>query len=243
MKDSAILKGELSIFTQDRSAVIQELRQTTKELKKLKAEVLQEESKRDTLARKNKEEQEELRNLKDEKESVRKELVTLSQDFRNLNAAIEAAQVKQSQQIKLHLGRIKELKEEEAEVTKELAKLRKLYDEHSDVYGRNLSDMSAKVRVLDEEIKNKFIYLTELNNEIIFSEAEEKKLTKERLKREDKLRVRERKASIQEKILEKKEEDMRVMANDMSIVYDRLKELYAKHFPDINLDKIVMQAV
>ena len=74
-------------------------------------------------------------------------------------------------------------------------------------------------------------------------EAEEKKMTKDRLKREDKLRVREKTCDSKEVSLLKREEDLITMSKDMTIVYGRLKEIYSQIHPDVDLDKLIFKAI
>lgn len=85
-----------------------------------------------------------------------------------------------------------------------------------------------------------------LSNQIVSEEdrlnklrEEDKKIIKDRLKHEDKIRIRERLADAKQSSLEAKEKDLIKMSTDMQIIYSRLKIIYAEVKPDVNLDELI----
>lgn len=242
MKNPTILRDELSLLNSDKSAVITELRKNSKELKEIQTEILKSEDNlrgvRDTIIK----ETARLDDIRNRAVLVKGEFNTTSQDLRNGQASYETFRVKKSQEERLHLGRIKELSEKESAILEELAKLKALFDKNSDTYAQYLSDKLSELRNLDTEIKTKTSLHSKLTKELERMNEEDKKITKERLKREDKIRERERVLDMNEKVITKREEDLITMSNDILIVYGRLKELYATVNPDVNLDKLILQA-
>ena len=243
MKNPTILKDELGLLRADRSAVLTELRKISEELKDiyiLKSVTLSElEDVRNTIQ----EETARLDDLRGRAVSVKAELTKYTQELMNIKNSWETARVKNSQEMKLHLGRIKELKENEIELLDKVSVLKKTYDNNSSVYLQHEMERRAKLRSIDSEIQDKEVYEKELSTKLDKDITEDKRLTKERLKKEDKLRVRERNLGAKEKSVNKKEEDLITMSNDIVIVYGRLKELYAKIDAGVDLDKLIMQAV
>jgi len=184
-----------------------------------------------------------LDDIRDRAVSVKGELVTDSQELKNVRNALDISKQKNSQELKLHLGRIKELEEEENTTIAEIARLKSLFDKNSRVYNEHESDRGAAIRSLDAQIKVKTEELKLITAEFEKKEAEDKKMTKDRLKREDKLRLREKILDGKEGSLMKWEEDLINMSKDMTIVYGRLKEVYARTNPEVDLDKLILQAL
>lgn len=242
MKNSTILKDELSLLNADKSAVVMELRRAGEELKGV-YELIEEAKSdlaevRDTIL----EETARLDDLRGRAVSVSTELAQYTQDLKNVTYTWETTKVKNSQENKLHLGRVRELKDEERSILKSISDLKATYDRNSDMYSQHVSEKNAHLRALDKEIKEKGTEAIEVSNKLQKDKDEDKKLTKDRLKREDKLRARERVAEMKESALAKKEEDLMTMSKDIVVVYGRLKELYAKEYPTVDLDKLVLQA-
>lgn len=243
MKNPVILKDELGLLRADRSAVLMELRKVGDELKDiyiLKSATLSELSDvRNTI----KEETARLDDLRGRAVFVKSELADYTQDLKNIKNSWETARVKNSQEIKLHLGRIKDLKDEEANVMDMVSQLKRTYDNNSSVYLQHEIERNIKLRALDTDIKDKEVHSTKLSSKLEKDLIEDKKITKERLKREDKLRARERLVNAKDSALEKREEDLLTMSRDIGIVYSRLKELYSKVDPSVDLDKLIIQAI
>lgn len=243
MKNPTILKDELSLLRADKSAVITELRNKGTELKVIQEDIFTEETKLADVRTETLEETARLDELRGRAVSVKGELATASQDLKNTQNSLDISKQKNSQEIKNHLGRIKELDEEEKEVLAEISRLKNLFDNNSRVFNSHESERRSKLRDIEAEITNKTKELEKVEARLAKKEEEEKKLTKDRLKREDKLRARERHCEGKEFALGKREEDLITMSKDMMIVYGRLKEIYSKTNPDIDLDKLILQAV
>jgi chromosome segregation ATPase len=243
MKNPTILKDELSLLRADKSAVITELRAKSKEIKDVSNEISKLESKQEEVRSEIQEETARLDDIRNRAVSVRNELAVNTQELKNILNVLDISKTKNAQEIKLYLGRIKELEEKENETILEIARLKSLFDRNSRVYNQNESERLSKVRSLDSDIKEKTSELAKLTTELAKKEATEKKLTKDRLKREDKIRLREKNLDNKELSLNKWEEDLIAMSKDMTIVYGRLKELYVKVDPAIDLDKLIIKAL
>lgn len=243
MKNPTILKDELSLLRSDKSAVVTELRSLSKQIKDVSTELFKLESRRDGVRSEILDETARLDDLRGRAVSVRGELTTLLQDLKNVQSSLDVSKQKNSQEIKLHLGRIKEYENEEKDILSEIARLKNLFDRNSRIYNEHESDRLAKIRSLDINLAEKSSRLDELIEKISKKEDEEKKITKDRLKREDKIRNREKLLEAKEVSVAKREEDLITMSKDMMIVYGRLKELYSKQFPDVDLDKLILNAI
>lgn len=243
MKNSTILKDELSLLKVDRSAVLTELKNKTQELKDIHSEVTKEENLLEEVRREKLKESVRLGEMRGRANSYKEEIVQLAQDAKNNRVSYDAAAVRNAQEQKLHLGRIKELKNAEKGCLDRISELKTSYDKSSDLYASHLSDKSAHLRELGIEIQSKIKELDGLTKEAVRIEESEKKATKDRLKREDKLRIREKNLEGKELSLRKKEDDLITMSKDMSIMYNRLKELYAKDKPGVDLDKLITKAI
>lgn len=243
MKNPTILKDELSLLRADKSAVIIELRNKGVELHKICEDISTSEKRREEVRTETQEETARLEDIRGRAVSVKAELVVASQDLKNTQNSLDISKQKQTQEIKNHLGRIKELEEEDKDVLLEISRLKNLFDNNSRVFNSHESDRQSKLRAIDLEITIKTKELKEITITLSKGEEEEKKLTKDRLKREDRLRARERSNEGKEFALGKREEDLITMSKDMMIVYGRLKEIYSKTNPDVDLDKLILQAV
>jgi len=139
MKNSVILKDELRLLSEDRSAVLIELRRASSELNdtlmlisienKNLAEVRNTIS--ETTAR--------LDDLRSRAVFLKSEIDRYTQDLRNIQNTWEATKVKNSIQLRTHLGRIKELQKEE-EIQKEKNKeIKEIFDNNHRVYSQTMS--------------------------------------------------------------------------------------------------------
>jgi len=243
MKNPTILKDELSLLRADKSAVITELRNKSKEIKEISNEITKLEIKRTEVKDEILDETARLDDIRSRAVSVKAELVRDTQDLKNVQNTLDISKQKNSQEVKNHLGRIKELEEEEKDILVEIARLKSLFDKNSRVYNEHESERGAKIRSLDSQIKTKTDELNAVTVQLAKAEAEDKKMTKDRLKREDKIRQREKALEGKELSIMKWEEDLITMSKDMSIVYGRLKELYAKVQPDVDLDRLILKAI
>jgi chromosome segregation ATPase len=241
MKNSTILKDEVGILTADKSAVITELRIASQKLKDVHIEIGKAEATLADVRTLITEETARLEDIRGRAVSCKSELNILMQDLRNMQNSYDAARVRNSQEERIHLGRIKELKEQEGALISEIANLKTVYDKNSDAYAMSMSEQTRKLRDIDKELSIKEKLVSDKNKELDKMEEESKKLTKERLKREDKIRARERILDSRELSLTKKEEDLITMSRDMLIVYGRLKEAYAKVDPAVDLDKLIFK--
>lgn len=174
---------------------------------------------------------------------VKEGLAKMSQDHKNAQLSYDRLLLKSSQENKLQLGRIKELKEQEELIIGEIGRLKGLFDKNSAIYNSHESERLTKMRDLNNSIAKKEKELKELTSSLEEKLKEDKKITKERLKREDKIRIREKNSEAKEFVLAKREEDLITMSKDMTIVYGRLKELYSKIQPELDLDKIILKAI
>lgn len=243
MKNPTILKDELRLLTADRSAVITELRNSGLELKQLYTTIAEEEYRLEDVRNTISEDKTRLDYVKDRVKSVSDELARYTQDLNNIYRTWEATRVKNSQEQNIHLGRIKELKKKEEEMLDRVNDLKKKYDNNEAVYTHHSYEKKSTLRLIDDEVTLKTKELGELSTKLKRDIEEEKKITKERLKREDKIREREKSLEIKELVQKKKEEDLITMSKDIVIVYGRLKEHYAKVYPTIDLDKLILKAI
>lgn len=243
MKNPTILKDELNLLRADKSAVLTELRKGSQDLKDVLVDIAEAESERTGVRSDILEETARLDDIRNRAVSVKGELLVVSQDLKNIRNAHDLTSVKNSQERKLHLGRIKELGTTEKETVEEIARLKHLFDNNSKVFNDSESVRLSKLRELDKLINANSSTLNELVEKLVKKQGEDKKMTKDRLRREDKLRLREKKSDAQETSLSKREEDLITMSKDMSIVYSRLKELYANVDPEVDLDKLILQAI
>lgn len=242
MKNPTILKDELGLLKADMSAVLKELNivgdqlkdiyiqksEANKELADLKNTIL------DEIAR--------LDDLRGRAIFVKNELVQYTQDNRNMKNTWETTRIKNAQEIKLHLGRIKELETKRGKLEDSVSHMKDTYDNNLNVYQQNENEKKSKLKTIDEEIKIKEKEVKEVLAKLALNLDEDKKLTKERLKREDKIRAREQYLVAKEESMNKKAEDLVTMSLDLAIVYGRLKALYAKVDPTVDLDRLVIQA-
>lgn len=243
MKNPTILKGELSLLRADKSAVLTELRNSSKALKKEREEINKLEQKREGVKAEILENVARLDIIESRAISVKGELATVTQELKNRENQNDISKQKKSQEEKLHLGRIRSLKDEEEEVIKEIGRLKSLFDKNSQVFNSHESERTAKLRVIEEDIANVEKELAKVKEELKTNIAQDSKLTKERLKREDKLRLKEKNLDAKELSLTKREEDLITMSKDMTIVYGRLRELYNQTDPKVDLDKLILQAL
>ena len=243
MKNPTILKGELSLLRADKSAVIAELRKTSKLIKEGREEVNdlyieRKGAKADIL-----EEMARLDDITSRAVFVREELKVLTQDLKNRVAQSDVFDQKNSQERRIHLGRIKELKQEEEDSILEINRLKHLFDKNSLTFNSLESERESKLKETLFTLVQKEKELVQLIKIVELTKAEEKKVTKDRLKREDKIRLREKNLDGREVSIGKREEDLITMSKDMTIMYGRLKELYSKASPKVNLDKLIIQAL
>lgn len=243
MKNSIILKDELSILKEGRSAVLTELALKTKELKDTISLITKAEKQLADVIKDKQEEMARLDDIRGRANSFSREIGQLAQEAKSNRVSWEAASVRNAQEVKLHLGRIKELKNAEQECLDKISELKRNYDKNSDLYIAHLSEKKSYLRELDKEIEEKIAKLKLLSKDILTIEESEKKATKERLKKEDKIRDREKNLAGKELSLEKREEDMNRMSKDMMIIYGRLKEIYSKEKPEVDLDKLIMHTI
>jgi hypothetical protein len=243
MKNPTILKDELSLLRADKSSVLTELRNSSKQLKEIMEEVGKQEVKRERVREDILEEMARLDEIKSRAIFVKDGLAKMSQDHKNAQLSYDRLLLKSSQENKLQLGRIKELKEQEELIIGEIGRLKGLFDKNSAIYNSHESERLTKMRDLNNSIAKKEKELKELTSSLEDKLKEDKKITKERLKREDKIRIREKNSEAKEFVLAKREEDLITMSKDMTIVYGRLKELYSKIQPELDLDKIILKAI
>lgn len=242
MKNPIILKDELVLLKADRSAVLIELRSLSTQLiasqeaieesqqilADIKEQILNETARRDEMH--------------DRAVLLRKEVGDLNQELNTLTIKVETARVKNNQETKLHLGRIKELSEEEEALLDSINNLKITFDKNMNAMNMNLSEATTNYKDIDTKLSEKRDELEKATEKIESIREEEKKLTKDRLKREDKIRSREKSIDMKERGLEKREEDLQTMSNDLMIIYFRLKDLYAKVDPSVDIDKLITKA-
>lgn len=239
MKNTTILKDELGLLRADRSAVLIELRSLSQELKDKHSEI--EKAEKILADIKNKTLLETAR-----RDDMRGRVVFLStdesklrQELNTLNIKLESARNKNSQEIKLHLGRIKELEDKEEELRKSIASLKETFDNNMNAMNNNLSGVTSEFKRTKEELVLTVEELSTAQKELESIRSEEKKLLKDRLKKEDKIRAREKALQMQERGMRKREEDIQTMASDLTVLYFRLKEAY----PDVDIDKLITKAI
>lgn len=242
MKNPTILKDELGLLRADRSAVITELRKASESLKTIKKELVEEEAQLEVVLRNKTDESARLKEIQSRAFLLQEEVKNKTNEVKSLDAVRETARLRNSHEVKLHLGRIKELRDKEDEIKARVAELIETFDRNVNILNNNLSEKKAEYRDLDSKITQMDKALKEKTKELEEHIKESEKLTKARLKREDKIRVREKQLGAKEEALSKKEEDLLTMAKDITIVYGRLKELYAKVDPDVDLDRLILKA-
>jgi len=241
MKNPTILKDELGLLRADRSAVITELRNAVKSLNETKEDISRNEAELEEVLRKQKNESARLEELRGRAVLLKKSINEQNIEVKSLNASLENLRVKNSQEAKLHLGRIKELKDKETELRKSIGSLKEGYEKNANAYNKNISESKFILRKLNTEVEEKSKELKDKTKEMDMLKSEEAKLTKDRLKREDKIRAREKALENKEFSLSKKEEDLTTLGKDMMVIYGRMKELYAKVDPNVDLDKLIIK--
>ena len=240
-KNQTILKDELVLFNSDRSAVITELRKLRKEHDTAISELVSAQQEEADVKENTKSESARLGELRSRVVFVSDELVKLEAELVDTRKTDDNLRIKRGQESKLHLGRIKNLSDKEEKLLEKIAALKSVYDRNASVFTDSLADVKKNYRKADKEYIAKKKELEALDKQLTKSIEAEKKITKDRLKREDKLRVREKLVSLKEEGLTKREEDIVNMGSDMTIVYSRLKELYFAVDPDTDLDKLITQ--
>lgn len=243
MKNPTILKDELSLLRSDKSAVLTELRNKGKELNDIQNEIFKLETRREDVRSEMLEETARLDDLRGRAVSVKSELMVKTQDLKNIQNAYDVSRIKSTQEHKLHLGRIRELEDQERGTINEVSRLRNLFDNNSKVYNNQESERLSKIKSLESGIKEKEKEHKTVSDLVEKKKDEEKKMTKDRLRREDKLRTREKHLDSLEYSLGKREEDLITMSKDMTIVYGRIKEIYSQLHPDLDVDKLIFQAI
>lgn len=241
MKNSTILKDELGLLRADMSAVLKELNEVGDELKCKYIEVSEAKNELAEMRNTILEEAARLEDLRGRAVLVKGELIQYTQDLRNIKNTWETTRVKNSQEQKLHLGRIKELDNKYVKLQDAISHLKDTFDNNLNVYKQHESSKVDRLKALDLEILNKEKLSKEIESKFKKDQEEDKKLTKDRLKREDKIRAREDYLVAKEDSIHKKEEDLLNLSLDLTIVYGRLKELYAKVDPTVDLDRLVIQ--
>ena len=240
-KNQTILKDELVLFNSDKSAVVTELRKLREEHKQAISELVEAQQEEADVKENTKQESARLSELRSRVVFVTDELSKLEADLKDSRKTDESIRIKRGQESKLHLGRIKNLSDKEEKLLDKIQELKTVYDKNSMVYTTGLSDIKKKYRDADRDYNAKKKELEYVDKQLIKSKEEDKKITKDRLKREDKLRVREKLVELKEEGLNKREEDIVNMGGDMIIVYSRLKEIQYDIDPTVDLDKLITQ--
>lgn len=243
MKNTTILKDELGLLNADRSAVITELRRLSDELTKKNIEVATAKDEHSEVRQMILDEITRLEDIRGRVIFVTAELAHLNNELIQTRNKSETSRVKNALDIKLHLGRIKELEDKNQTVLDKIASSRDTYDSNLQVLNSAILDKKADIRNLSKEYTNIEDELSKIKKAKDSLFEEDKRLTKERLKKEDKIRNRERILDAKLISLDKKEEDLITMSKDMSVIYMRLKRLYLDVNPEVDLDKLVMQAI
>ena len=243
MKNPTILKDELGLLKADMSAVLKELNAVGDQLKD--AYIRKQEANNELAEVKNTilEEIARLDDLRGRAILVNKDLIQYTQDLRNMKNSWESARIKNAQEVKLHLGRIKDLEARRQDTEDRIAVLKDTYDNNLRIYNQSEEERKTKLKALNEEIKTKEKEVKEVLTNLARNLDEDKKITKERLKREDKIRTRENYLVAKEESMNKKAEDLVNMSLDLAIIYGRLKALYAKVDPSVDLDRLVKQVL
>lgn len=241
MKNSTILKDELSLLNNDRSAVLKELRESSNVLKNIKSEIVIVESHLADLRGDIHIETARLDDVRGRAFSFQKEAASAEQEYKNQLKSYEQIRVKTSQLEKIHLGRIEDLKKKEDDIVSRIEDLKKIFDKNLDAINAGITERKKILKDTEDSINSTIKILDAKTKELQRKEEDEKKITKDRLKREDKLRIREKLVEARDLSLDKKEEDIESMAKDMSIIYGRLKELYFAIDPTVDLDKLITQ--
>jgi chromosome segregation ATPase len=241
-KNQTILKDELVLFNADKSAVLTQLRKLRDELDISSEKLVSLKQEEADVKQNTKEATARLDEIRDRAVSFDKQLAEVTIELEDARDTANKLSVKNKQESKLHLGRIKNLSEKEEKLKAKIANLKTVYDKNANVIKDSLVESRKKLKQATDEYKSKMAELSEIKKSLDKAKAEDKKITKDRLKREDKLRVREKLVEIKEEGLSKREEDLGSMGSDMNILYGRLKELYAEVKPDIDLDKLITKA-
>lgn len=241
MKNPTILRDELSLLNENRSAVLTELRNASKDLNSIHTEtsIAMQEL---TDVRSDKDaETARLNEIQSRVVLCKDELASLTAELHSMRSVTENFRVKSAQEKKLHLGRMKELEEKVAELLLSIDNLKITFDKNSEVLNSSLSIIEKKVRDANANYSVKEKELNSVTKIVDDLREEEKRILKDRLKKEDKIRIREKMADMREKGLDKREEDIFTMSGDLKIIYGRMKELYAVVDPNIDLDKLITQ--
>lgn len=239
MKNTTILKDELGLLKADKSAVLKELGTAIDRLDEVNKQIVIAEAELEEMGKTKIEESARLHDLRSRAISLDSEMGSASEQLRNAITHYESFRVKNAQEEKRHLGRIKEYNKEKDEIVEKIEELRKVYDSNASAFNLKVSNFNNRLRELKKDIGTHEGIKKVLVKDIESLRNEEKKLTKDRLKREDKIRQREKILELKELSLNKKEEDLENMIRDIIIVYDRLKVIYEKEHPGTDLDKLI----
>lgn len=241
MKNTTIVKDELGILNAGKSAILVELGMARTELHDTQRQIIESQSHLNEVQQETKDEMARLDNLRDRAISVKSEMATVTQDYKSIYKSYETVKVKNSQEERQHSIKIKDLTEKKLELEKKIDDLKTLFDLNSKAYHVKLIELQNEIRKAELDKTQAKAGLDSFLQKLAIAKEEDKKITKERLKREDKIRNREKLAELREKSLNKKEEDIMSASRDVIIVYNRLKELYHEIDPTIDLEKLVMQ--
>lgn len=241
MKNTTIVKDELGILNAGKSAILVELGMARTELHDIQRQIIESQSHLNEVQQETKDEMARLDNLRDRAISVKSEMATVTQDYKSIYKSYETVKVKNSQEERQHSIKIKDLTEKKLELEKKIDDLKTLFDLNSKAYHVKLIELQNEIRKVEADAKKSKSERDAFQKELALMKEEDHKITKERLKREDKIRNREKLAELREKSLNKKEEDIMSASRDVIIVYNRLKELYHDIDPTIDLEKLVMQ--
>lgn len=241
MKNTTTVSDELGILNAGKSAILVELGKARTELHDIQRQILEERSHLNEIQQEKEEEMARLDDIRDRAFSVKTELANVTNDYKSIYKSYETVKVKNSQVERQHSIKIKDLEEKRIDLEKRIDDLKSLFDLNSKAYNVKLIELQNEIRKAETEKVKAKAGLDSFLHKLSVAQEEEKKITKERLRREDKIRQRERLAELKEQSLNKKEEDIMSASRDIIIVYNRLKELYHEVDPTIDLDKLVMQ--
>lgn len=241
MKNTTIVRDELGILNAGKSAILVELGKARTELHDIQRQIIESQSHLNEVQQETKEEMARLDDLRDRAFSVKTDMANVSQEYKTIYKSYETVKVKNAQAERQHSLKIKDLVDKKEELEKKIDDLKSLFDLNSKAYTVKLSEIQREIKKIEADRDLTKKALETFLCDLAIAKEEDRKITKERLKREDKLRTREKLAELREKSLNKKEEDIMSASRDIVIVYNRLKELYHEIDPTIDLERLVLQ--
>jgi chromosome segregation ATPase len=239
MKNANILKDELSILNSGKSAVVAEINKLVAKLNGIRDDIEVSLNSLSEVRRDIKTETARLDDIRSRASLLENEYPKLKTEVDEIRKTHTRISSKNAQEERIHLGRIKEMETKISNLTQKISTLMETYDNNLSVTKLGISNATNEHKNVLSQLKITQAEHAKVKENLSKAKEDEKKFTKERLKHEDKIRVREKMIDLREVAVQKREEDANAMANDLGILYSRLKEIYLKNVPGVDVDKLI----